>query len=130
MGLLLIVMSSYQSSSTKALQISGIRAEVVVNELSRDASGISTGNNIFTVRFTTQNGQWITGTAKNDFLVTYHSQYKLGERVKVIYDQTDPYHFIVDSKQAQRVLRMLMTVIGIILLIVSLYSLLKHGMLL
>lgn len=93
LGLLFIIISSYQSTRTKTLQSSGIRTEGVINELSRTPSDVFTGADIITVRFTTQDGKWITESAKNDFLITYHRQYKLGERVTVIYDQSDPHHF-------------------------------------
>lgn len=89
-------------------------------------SNTTSANTIVTVRFVTENKEWITADINQDFQISYTGQYKNGETVNVYYDKENPYNFYVDTNQSEFLARIFAGILGLIFSMIGLYKLLLH----
>jgi len=125
MGLLAIFISLVKTTASEKLKATGVKTEGIIFEL--DSSRLTYNENgvkdKITVRFTTTDKQWITETLKADFSIAYTGQYKVGEKVTVIYEEDNPSNFILETKQSFFIARLLSFFVGLVLLMISIYLL-------
>ena len=129
-GLLFVVIAIFKKASKSYLKQSGLQAEGIVFALAGKPNNTSSiGENLnlkdkITVRFVTQDQEWITGNINQDFAAFFTGQYKEGQSVNVYYDPKDPTHFFVDTKQSEQLSKVIFAAVGCGFSIIGLYQLL------
>lgn len=126
-GIGIILYAILKKNSKRDLFENGKKAEGIIFELRNKPIGTVFSNvkNIVIVRFVTDKLDWITGELKNDFPLFYSGQYKVGDKVDVLYDEKDPGNFIVITKQPEKRAKIFAFFIGLILMLVGIFQLLK-----
>ncbi|HVX26024.1 MAG TPA: DUF3592 domain-containing protein [Parafilimonas sp.] len=126
-GIGIILYAILKKNSKRDLFENGKKAEGIIFELRNRPIGTVFSNvkNIVIVRFVTDKLDWITGELKNDFPSFYSGQYKVGDKVDVLYDEKDPDNFIVVTKQSEKRAKIFAFFIGLILMLVGFFQLLK-----
>lgn len=129
-GFGIMIYGFFKKTTTHILIKTGIKAEGIIYELKGKSSGTSTFfNNIvydkIIVRFVTNKLEWVTAEAQNESGLFYSGQYKIGERVEVMYDPDDPNRFIIITKQSENNARLFAIVTGLIFIIAGLFKLFK-----
>jgi hypothetical protein len=128
LGLVLITISIFASSTDKKLKEVGITVDGIIFSLSEGSNRIDSGNYVtnvkdkITIRFLTTDNVWITGQLKTNFLIAYTGQYKEGQSVKVTYDPQNPSNFMIVSKQSEKIGRLLFAVVGLLFLITGIFK--------
>jgi hypothetical protein len=104
-GLTLLLIAIFKKSSNARLKKSGLKAEgVIYAKGGASKSNSDESLNIqdkITVRFLTNNDEWITADVNQDFASFFTAQYKEGEPVNIYYDPKNPSNFFVDTKQSE-----------------------------
>ncbi len=127
-GIICIIVSLYSKFDNKNLKETGVAADGIICSLENSSNQSNTDSfstnvkDVITVRFLTKDNVWITERVRSNFLIAYTGQYKLGETVKVIYDPNKPSNFIIESKQSERIGRVILGLAGLILLIVGIFQ--------
>jgi hypothetical protein len=129
-GLIFLTISIFWASTKSNLKESGLSVDGIVFKQGFDNSRRSSYNDSYpfikdkiTIRFLTQNGEWITGVIKQDFGIFYTGQYKNGDNLKVYYNKDNPSEFYVDTKQSEIKGRLVIGFVGLAFLLIGLYSL-------
>ena len=128
-GLVVVLIAMLKKASKSQLKQTGLKAEGIVFALegkSNNTSSTSYNLNIkdkVTVRFVTQNKEWITGDINQEFAAFFTRQYKEGQSVDVYYDPKKPSDFFVDTTQSETVSRVIFAVVGLGFSLIGLYQL-------
>jgi hypothetical protein len=120
-GLSLIVIALLKKASKSHLKQSGLKAEGIVFALEGNGDNVK---DKVTVRFVTEDKEWITGDINQEFASFFTGQYKKGQSVDVYYDPKNPSHFFVDTKQSETISRVVFAVVGLGFSLIGLYQLL------
>lgn len=129
-GLALIAISIFKKSSRSYLLESGVKAEGIIYKLANkpnNPTSWGSSDNIMdkvTVRFVTENKEWITEDIKQDFAGFYTGQYEEGQTIDVYYDPQKPSNFYIDTKQSETFSRMVFAFMGLGLLAIGAYQIL------
>jgi len=124
-GLSLIAFACFFIPKKSSLKENGIPADGIVFEQGMSGDSDINVNNKITIRFLTKKQEWITGPIDQDFQLFYTGQYKNGDHVKVFYNPSKPSEFYVDTKQSELLTRIIGGSIGVCLVAVGLYQILK-----
>lgn len=119
-GIILIYGALFFKSKKNGLVEAGVETEGIV--FSQD--GVLDISRSTTVRFVTENMEWITGKIDQDFQLSYISQYKNGDKVKVYYDKNNPYDFYITTKQNHQKGRIWIAIVGLAVIGFGMYLLL------
>ena len=122
-GLASILFAVFSKSEKAKLKENGVKAEGIIYALGQSFAGSTNVKNKVTIRFVTSDSQWITGDLDQDFATFFTGQYKEGDAIEVFYDAKDPSTFFVDTKQSEKISRMVFCIIGIALSGYGLYQL-------
>ena len=130
-GIILVAYALFQKSKKENILKNGEKAEGIVfeTEYRRHTSMIGRGQGPYdpkdniTIRFVTKDQQWITAKLDDAFVFYYTGQYKIGDKVNVIYNPSNPYEFAVTTGQSESLARVLFATIGAALFLVGAYSL-------
>ena len=123
-GLIVLGISMFYESSKSKLKRTGILVDGIIFEQTRESTFENSNvKDKISIRFLTQEKEWITALIQQDFQLFYTGQYKDRETVKVYYDRENPYNFYVDTKQFELLARVLVGTIGLCILLVGLYKL-------
>ncbi|MFT3749511.1 MAG: DUF3592 domain-containing protein [Agriterribacter sp.] len=130
-GIAFISFSILWESKKSKLRQTGIHAKGIVLEQQfenkfrwSDSDNYQPEKNKITIRFLTENKDWITGTITQGFQLFYKGQYKDGAKIDVYYDRNNPSNFYADSKQTETTGRLVFGAIGVLLTLAGLYRLL------
>ncbi|AFD07069.1 DUF3592 domain-containing protein [Solitalea canadensis] len=74
-----------------------------------------------TVRFLTIDNEWITAKYNPDLQLSYSGQYFIGEKISIKYNQENPQEFIILSKQSNKLSKIGLATIGVILMSYGIY---------
>lgn len=127
-GIACIAIAIFAASGNKKLKETGLTADGIIYSLEQNpnqsSSEVYTSNvkDKITVRFLTKEDVWITALLKMNFLVSYTGQYKAGEQVKVIYNPNNPSEFMIETKQSERIGRILFGIAGLAFLVLGIYQ--------
>jgi hypothetical protein len=130
-GLAAILYALLKKTKTADLKESGEKVQGIVYDADqastygRNLSGPMNVKNKLTIRFVTKKEEWITAAINQPFILYYTGQYKPGDKVDIYYDEQNPSHFYVDTKQSEKTVRLVLGVLGIIFCLVGLYLLYK-----
>jgi hypothetical protein len=129
-GIISIIISLFYKSTAKTLEKTGERCEGIIFKL--DYSKVirpdmvdSAVKDKITVRFVTNNKEWITQDLHSDFMIFYTGQYKEGDRVIVIYNPENPSEFMVETKQSEKTGRLVGFFVGLVFIGTGIYELFK-----
>jgi len=131
-GIVLVLIVVLKKSTKSNLKHTGLKTEGVVYALAARANNTSSINDSVnvkdkvTIRFVTQNKEWITGDIKQEFAAFFSGQYKEGQKVDVYYDPKNPSNFFVDTKQSEILSKIFFAVVGLTLILIGLYKLLDN----
>ncbi len=110
-GLALMLYAFFKKSQTIS---NGEKAEGIVFELGRKSGHNSSldynVNNIVTVRFVTKKLEWITAEYKSDFAFFYTGQYKIGDKIDILYNSDNPNEFLILTKQSETRTRLILII--------------------
>ena len=128
-GLIITTYALLLKPSKETLKATGKKAEGIVfsqgsqsNISSFDSTDFNSNiKDKVTIRFVTENEEWITGDIKQEFAIFYSRQYKDGEKVTVYYDPKKPADFYIDSKQSPQLVKIAALVVGLTVTVVSFY---------
>ena len=127
-GLVVLVLPFLQLSDNKrSLKNSGVHAEGIIFRIDGKQGGQPTNFGVLNaevqVRFVTKSMEWITGTLRQDFQVSFSGQYKQGDKVDVYYNPTSPSEFFVDSNKNPLFGKLTLMVVGLVLIVIGLWKL-------
>ncbi len=125
-GLITLAYSIFAVSKKSDLKQTGIEVDGIIYDQEQDLSYHNSSYNIkdkITVRFVTQQQEWITAPIKQAFASFYTGQYKNGETVKVYYNKDKPTDFYVDTKQPEFLARIIFAVAGLVFISIGLSQL-------
>ena len=114
-------------SKQSNLKSSGEKAEGVVYQLGHtpdytpDYNMATNVKDKVTIRFVTKKDEWITANIDQPFAIFYTGQYKGAKKVDVYYDRDNPSNFFVDTKQSEKLGRIIVALIGLVFCSVGLY---------
>jgi len=126
---LLVYYFMAKNKSNNILLETGQMTEAIVFNLDSDPSNDSDSSTLYdkvTIRFLTKKDEWITTEIRQSLAVFYTGQYKVGDRVELYYDKSNPENIYVTTKQSEANSSLIMIGVSIILLIVGLYLLIKE----
>jgi hypothetical protein len=131
LGIICIVAAFYSASGNKKLKETGIAADGIIYSLEESTDQSDTDisfrnvKDVIIVRFLTKDNVWITERYKSKFLIAYTGQYKPGEAVKVIYDPNNPQIFTLESRQSEKIRRILFGLAGLIFFVIGIFQYFK-----
>ena len=119
----------FYKSNMEKLAKTGVRCEGIIFQMGyKDGFNGSSDNVVedkITVRFVTQKKEWITEDLDTYSMITWTGQYKVGEKVTVIYNPDNPAEFTVETKQSLAVGKLVFFFVGVVFVGVGVYELFK-----
>lgn len=125
-GLLFLCLPFIISKKSDRLKSTGIQVEGIIFETEpiHFSFGENDHNHHATVRFVTENNEWITTQLTSKQLPVFiTSQFKEGTKVRVYYNPKDPNDFIIESPVSKSLINTIFIVAGFGLILVGLYIL-------
>ena len=129
-GCVLVLVAIFKKETKPELKLTGVKADGIVFALESKSnsggflSGTANMKDKVTIRFVTQKQEWITEDINQDFATFFTKQYKEGEAVEVYYDPNNPSTFFVNTKQSDKLGRLLFAIVGIVFCTAGIYQLL------
>ena len=119
-GLAAILYALFQTKENEEWLSQAKTAEGIIFSQHSDGRGDDTLNNIITVRFVTEELEWITATVKQQMAIYYTGQYKEGEKVQLMYNPQNPQQFKLLTKQNPVLAKTVFIIIGLLLMAIAL----------
>jgi hypothetical protein len=130
-GISCMLIPLFYKSNIEKLTKAGVRCEGIIFQLGyKDNFTVSADNSVkdkITIRFVTQKKEWITEDLNTNFMISWAGQYKVGEKISVIYNPDNPSEFTVETKQSQTVGKLMMFIIGVVFVGAGVYELFKQA---
>ena len=121
-----------KKQTNNTIKETGVFTEGIISNLEKSPSSNNSfeNNNLevmdkVTINFKTKKNESITTELKQNLAIFYTGQYKIGEKIELYYNPTNPKQIYVETKQSESNSSLLIIAVSFVLILIGLFLLIQ-----
>lgn len=121
-----------KKQKNNTIKETGVLTEGIISNLEKSPSSNNSfeNNNLevmdkITINFKTKKNESITTELKQNLAIFYTGQYKIGEKIELYYNPTNPKQIYVETKQSESNSSLLIIGVSFVLILIGLFLLIQ-----